>query len=242
MRKIRLHTEQPLNEGCDLLLDTAAAHHLGKVLRARVGDQVWLFNGSGVDYQAEVTRIGKRDVEVRVGAPQICDNQSPLRTHLGLALSKGERFDWAVQKATELGVHDITPLFTERAEVRLSGDRVEKKRGHWQGIARSASEQCQRGRVPTIHPPVALGDWSKRVDCHVKLMLHHHQQAALNNAHKPESVALLIGPEGGLGDTDVNEALAAGFLAWRVGPRVLRTETAPVVALTALGWLWGDLN
>ncbi len=181
------------------------------------------------------------EVSVHPQAPIEGPHESPLRTHLGQALSRGERMDWAIQKAVELGVSEITPLFTERCEVKLQGERADKRQAHWQQIAVSACEQCGRSSVPVIHPPMALHDWLSALQVDVRLVLHHRTEQDLQSLPAPESAALLIGPEGGLSAGEIAQAEQAGFHAARFGPRVLRTETAPVVALTMLQHLWGDV-
>jgi len=148
MRQIRLYTPQPLQENTTLTLDDVAAHHLGRVLRARVGDAVMLFNGNGLDHHCVVTELGKRNVQVQVGTCLSPNNESPINIQLGLCLSKGERFDWAIQKATEMGVHEIIPLFSERVDVKLPTDRAAKRLAHWQQVVISACEQCGRAVVP----------------------------------------------------------------------------------------------
>lgn len=241
MRNIRLFTPQKLSLDDMVVLEGSAANHLAKVLRARIGDPVTLFNGEGCDFSGEVTAVDRRTVSVRLNAKQPLNARSPLHTHIGLCLSKGDRFDWAVQKATELGVNVITPLFSDRVDVKLAADRQEKKREHWQGIARSACEQCYRGDIPDIRSPATLDQWLNEACADIKLVLHHHRAASLPVA-QPDSAALLTGPEGGLTEEEVARAEQAGFARWCLGPRVLRTETAPVVALTALGLQWGDLG
>ena len=224
-----------------MVLDELASNHLSRVLRVRVDDPVTLFNGDGVDYLATVTNIGKHAVTLTVTTLTDAAAESPLFTDLGLALSKGERFDWAIQKATELGVSRITPLLSERVEVKLPSDRMAKKQQHWQQVVISACEQSGRAVVPQVQSVMQLGDWCRQTDADCKLMLHHHEPAGLQ-AHAPQHVALLIGPEGGLSANDIVQASNAGFAAWRIGPRVMRTETAPAVALAVLGARWGDLN
>ena len=147
--------------------------------------------------------------------------------------------DWAIQKATELGANEITPIVSERCEVRLKDERADKRLAHWRQVAISACEQCGRSSVPVIHPPVTLAEWLKTVDATLKLVLHPVAEPLVSHA-RPERLAFLIGPEGGLSETEVEQAKDAGFHAARLGPRVLRTETAPVVALTVAQQLWGD--
>ena len=148
--------------------------------------------------------------------------------------------DWAIQKAVELGVNEITPLFTERCEVKLQGERADKRQAHWQQVAVSACEQCGRSVVPTIHPPTALRDWLSPLQADLKLVLHHRTNQDLDALPRPQSMALLIGPEGGLSSDEIQQAETSGFVAARFGPRVLRTETAPVVALSMAQQRWGD--
>ena len=240
VRSIRLYTQQALTGQTTLALEEGPANHLARVLRARVGDNVVLFNGDGCDWQCTVTDIGKRHVTVHIDGGEHVSRESPLNTHLGLCLSKGERFDWAVQKATELGVARITPLLSERVDVKLPADRLDKKQRHWQQIAISACEQCGRAVVPEVSPAIGLDTWVGWVEADLKLVLHHHQRAGLPS-ERPASVALLVGPEGGLSDNEVLSAQHAGFQRLCMGPRVMRTETAPVAALAILGARWGDL-
>ena len=220
-------------------LPEAQAHYLSRVLRLTAGAAVQLFDGSGQEYRGELTSVTKKTVQVDLrecldGLPK-----SSLHIHLGQGLSRGERMDWAIQKATELGVAEITPLFTERCEVRLNDERTQKRLEHWQQIAISACEQCGRSTVPVIHPPASLKDWQVAVQADLKLVLHPVAQPLTEHA-APTTLAFLIGPEGGLTDAEVTQAAEQGFQSARLGPRVLRTETAPVVALSVAQQLWGD--
>ena len=220
-------------------LPEAQAHYLSRVLRLTAGAAVQLLDGSGQEYRGELTRVTKKTVQVDLrecldGLPE-----SSLHIHLGQGLSRGERMDWAIQKATELGVSEITPLFTERCEVRLNDERMQKRLEHWQQIAISACEQCGRSTVPVIHPPASLKDWQAAVQADLKLVLHPVAQPLTEHA-APTTLAFLIGPEGGLTDTEVTQAAEQSFQPARLGPRVLRTETAPVVALSVAQQLWGD--
>ena len=241
MRQIRLYTPQPLSQGEAISLDDVAASHLVRVLRARIGDAVTLFNGNGLDWLGTVTEVSKRAVQVEVVSSYQPDNESSLKTHLGLCLSKGERFDWAIQKATEMGIHQITPLFSTRVDVKLPSDRLAKRVAHWQQVVISACEQCGRAVIPHVASPMTLSAWLAETDAEMKLVLHHHQQGILEGT-APESIALLIGPEGGLTEEEVEMAHEAHFHGLRLGPRVLRTETAPVAALAVIGARWGDIQ
>ena len=237
MRISRFFIDAPLSLGtCDL--PEASAHYIGRVLRLTAGTAVQLFDGSGQEYSGVLVEVGKKHVKVELQALVTGLAESTLRIHLGQGLSRGERMDWAIQKATELGVAEITPIVSERCEVRLKDERADKRLAHWRQIAISACEQCGRSVVPTINPPVLLQDWLT-LEAELKLVLH--PVAAPLSAHpRPASLAFLIGPEGGLSDGEIEQARLAGFHAARLGPRVLRTETAPVVALSVAQQLWGD--
>lgn len=239
MRVSRFFLDAPLARG-EQLLDGDLAHYIGRVLRLGPGAAVQIFNGSGQEWPGEVIEAGKRQVRLALAEPITGMPESPLEIHLGQAMSRGERMDWVIQKAVELGVTRITPLFTERCEVRLQGERADKRQQHWQQIAISACEQCGRSRIPRVEAPTALADWLPQLDAELKLVLHHRTDQDLHKLPTPTSLGLLIGPEGGLSATEIDQAQAAGFQAARFGPRVLRTETAPVVALSIAQQLWGD--
>ncbi|OFE13356.1 16S rRNA (uracil(1498)-N(3))-methyltransferase [Pseudohongiella acticola] len=239
MRLSRFHTDQALVADTELVLEGDQAHYLGKVLRVKPGQQCLLFNAVNGEFLAEVTSVSKRDVRLLLIESRDCTPDSALPVHLGLGLSRGERMDYAIQKATELGVTDITPLFTDFSEVKLSHERADKRAAHWQKVAISASEQCGRCSVPVIHGPVPLADWVAAVPAGQGFLLDHTGTAGFTGT-APDAVCLLVGPEGGTSDTEKALAIAAGFTTVRLGPRVLRTETAPVVALTALQLQWGD--
>ena len=241
MRQIRLYTPQQLEAGSVIELDPIAAHHLGKVLRASAGDPVTLFNGGGLDWACSVDRIEKKSLWVSVLKAQDAIAEAPIDTHLGLCLSKGDRFDWAIQKATELGVTEITPLFSERVDVKLPADRLDKRLAQWRRIVIGACEQCGRACVPAIHPPKHLATWVVSAESALKWVLDHQTSTAWPEA-APSSIDLLIGPEGGLTEQEIALATTAGFQGLRLGPRVLRTETAPAIALGIIGSRWGDVN
>lgn len=243
MRCPRIYSPQALSSNTTLTLAADASHHLAKVLRMQSGAELVLFNGDGGEYPATITAIDKRSVSVATGQLTESVLESPLQLHLGIAMSKGERMDWIVQKATELGVTHLTPLISERVEVRLQGERAEKKLAHWRGIAIAACEQCGRNRLPLIEEIQTLSDWLQTTDADAKFVLHHRAAVPLdNNAPRPASVALLIGPEGGLSDSEISAAQRQQFAPLQLGPRVLRTETAPLAAISVLQFLWGDLQ
>jgi 16S rRNA (uracil1498-N3)-methyltransferase len=238
MRLSRLYCESDLGEDALLTLGEDHAHYLGKVLRVKPGHKLVLFNGRDGEFTAEVISIGKRDLQLKLGSCQRHPEQL-LPVHIGLGLSRGERMDYAIQKATELGVTHVTPLFTEHSEVRLDADRADKRTSHWQKVAISASEQSGRCTVPVINNPVPVKDWISQVPQGQGFTLDHTGTAGFVG-ERPPAVFLLIGPEGGTSDDEKQQANDAGFTLVRLGPRVLRTETAPVVALTALQLRWGD--
>ena len=238
MRLSRFFIDAPLSLGQHELPE-AQAHYIGRVLRHAAGDAVQLFDGSGQEFLGELVEVGKKNVRVELRESFAGLAESPLRLHLGQGLSRGERMDWAIQKATELGAARITPIVSERCEVRLKDERAVKRTAHWRQIAISACEQCGRSVLPQIDAPISLAEWLQATEADLKLVLHPVAEPLASHA-RPGSLAFLIGPEGGLSDAEVEQARAAGFHAARLGPRVLRTETAPVVALSVAQQLWGD--
>jgi 16S rRNA (uracil1498-N3)-methyltransferase len=239
MRLSRFFIDAPLSLGQHDLPETQA-HYIGRVLRHAVGDAVQLFDGSGQEYLGELIEVGKKSVRVELREAIAGMSESPLRIHLGQGLSRGERMDWAIQKATELGVAEITPIVSARCEVRLKDERADKRMAHWRQVAISACEQCGRSVLPVIHAPLELDAWLQQIEADLKLVLHPVAEPWVSHT-PPRSLAFLIGPEGGLSDAEVDQARGAGFESARLGPRVLRTETAPVVALSVAQQLWGDL-
>ena len=241
MRSYRVHSNSDLNVGQSAVLDERSSHHLARVLRVKADDAVTVFNGDGYNYHSRVSAVTKTNVTVDLLTKEDPCNESPLSTHLGLAVSKGDRFEWAIKKATELGVSSISPILSHRVDVRLSPERWQKKQDHWQQIVISACEQSGRAVVPEVHSPQPLGSWVEVTEADQKFCLH----PGLNNAlpkTPPSNVALLVGPEGGLSDDEVALASNYGFLGLNLGPRILRTETAPLVALSVIGTQWGDLR
>ncbi len=241
MRIPRFYYDHDLATGVTLTLNEKASRYLVSVLRMQPGRPCIVFNGQGGEYAAILTHAGKKQAEVLLGEFNDINNESPLKIHLGIAISRGDRMDWVVQKATELGVHRITPLFTERTEVKLKGERLDKKLEHWQQIAISACEQSQRNQLPTIDMPTTFSEWVSSVEADRKLVLHHRTEQRLQSETGVDSCCLLIGPEGGLSETEIELALSENFQALSLGPRVLRTETAPISALTLVQFLWGDM-
>ncbi|AOA59044.1 16S rRNA (uracil(1498)-N(3))-methyltransferase [Acinetobacter larvae] len=221
---------------CDqtIVLTETVFKHWVKVLRAECGDQATLFNGQGGEYLATLVDINKKQASVRL-EQFTPDNRTPYhRVCLGQVMSKGDRMDYAIQKATELGVHQIQLLTSERCEMRLKYDRDQKKIEHWQAIAIAACEQCGMNIVPEILPPLALADWLASSLPKDRLVMAPQQHNNPQLSQLSQDVALLIGPEGGLSTAEIAAAQAQGFQAWSIGERILRTETAPVVALSIL--------
>lgn len=241
MRIPRIYTPHSLTAGQSLVLEDAAAHYLGKVLRMQPGRELVLFNGQGGEFQAQIADMGKKQVTIAIGEFSAADRESPLQLELAIGVSRGERMDWVLQKATELGVTRITPLLTERTEVKLAGERQDKKVLHWQHILISACEQCQRNTLPLLSEPRDLDDWLAQVDAQHKFVLHHRDSNGLPDDTTVASVALLIGPEGGLSDHEIERARVKDFAPLTLGPRVLRTETAPIAAISLVQYRWGDL-
>ena len=241
MRITRLFTDQPLADGVSVSLDGDAARHLGRALRARVGDSVTLFNGDGREFAACIQEVSKRSIVAEVGEASEPATESPVKTEIGLCLSKGDRFDWAIQKATEMGVGKVVPLLSERVDFTIPADRLEKRRSHWQQIVISACEQCGRVRVPPIMLPQDLDQWVLDVTADQKWVLHCSTPIKQSGRSVPATAALLIGPEGGLLESEIELAQKQGFKQLQLGPRILRTETAPVAALAALAAHWGEI-
>ena len=243
MRNIRIHVDQLLAVGAELPLPAQAGEHATRVLRLVAGDPLTLFNGDGCDYPSVILALGKREVIVRVEARHVLHNESPLSLTLAQGVARGEKMDLIVQKATELGIVRIVPLLTERSEVKLDAVRAEKRLRHWRAVAASAAEQSGRARLPEISPALPLPQWLDGLDADGALRLALLPQATRSSRDLRFTAAgglLVVGPEGGLGERDIRVLTAAGFDGLRLGPRILRTETAGLAALAALQALHGD--
>lgn len=228
----------------ELALPSQAAEHVARVLRMNPGDTLTVFNGDGYDYAATLIAIGKRDVTLRIDGRESVANESPLRLTLAQGVARGEKMDLIVQKATELGVARIVPLFTERSEVKLEPSRAEKRLLHWRAVAASACEQSGRVRVPEVLAALPLQAWldSLADDGVQRLALLPEGTLRARELRFGEAGGLLVvGPEGGLGDRDIAALQDSGFAGLRLGPRILRTETAGLAALAALQALHGDV-
>ncbi len=288
MRIPRIYQNREMAIGAKFYLDEAAARHVGTVLRLDLDDKITLFNGEGIEYPAIITETKKSKVQVRVVDTIPHDVESKLKIHLGQAISKGDRMDITLQKATELGIIAITPLFSSRSEVKLKGDRESKKMAHWQKVITSSSEQCGRTRLPVLYQPMDIHEWIRDCDTEtvkgeslnpnvIKITLDHRSELGFkegiesvlklqtekreqieekenlekikkiekatktNEMKKFPNIFLLVGPEGGLTFDEKLYAEKNNFLLLRLGPRVLRTETAGMVAIAVLQALLGDL-
>ncbi len=227
-------------------LDEKVSIHI-RVLRLNEGENITLFDGAGGEFAATIAAIGKREVSVQLRAHHAIERESPLNITLVQALATGDKMDWIIQKATELGVTSIQPIQTQRATAKLSAERVAKRALHWQGVATAACEQCGRNRVPRVAPVAEVADWLLRPANGLRLLLDPAAEMALTKrlntaaATPTTSIALMIGPEGGFASEEVAAAMRAGVQAVRFGARVLRTETAGLAAIAALQAAMGDL-
>jgi 16S rRNA (uracil1498-N3)-methyltransferase len=245
MRVNRCFVDQPLQVGLQLRLPESAAAHLVRVLRAGIGDRCTLFNGDGHDYPARIVAAGKREVLVAIDAVAVVENESPLRIVLVQALARGEKMDLILQKATELGVAGFIPVASERSEVRLDADRVDKRVGHWRNVVGAACEQCGRAVVPSVTAPMPLAAATQTLAPESRrLLLDPEATRAVGQLDlgSDRTIVLAIGPEGGWAPRDRDVLRAAGFNGIRLGPRILRTETAGLAAIAALQSRYGDLG
>jgi 16S rRNA (uracil1498-N3)-methyltransferase len=230
----RFYADIPLSIDQVIELPEMIFHHWTRVLRASTGDHATLFNGLGGEYDVELIDINKRNATARILSFNPIDRVESYFVTLGQVMSKGDRMDYAIQKATELGVGAIQLLTSERCEMRLKYDRDQKKIDHWQQIAIAACEQCGLNRVPKILPPLSLDDWLPQIQSELKLVLAPIRAPKPLPKTLPTTISLLIGAEGGLSSIEIEMAEKYGFLKWQIGERILRTETASVVALAQL--------
>ena len=236
----RLFAPVDLPLGTEIRLPDRAAHHLS-VLRLGRGAGITLFDGQGGEFTAELTRVSSKDARARVLSKLALERESPLSVSLAQCVSGGDRMDTALQKSTELGVRNIVPVLSERSVVRLSGDRAEKRLAHWRSVVIAACEQCGRNRVPRVSDIIDLSDFLEQPgEAGLRLVLAPDASTTLRQLSPAREVILLIGPEGGLTARERENAGRAGFVPLRFGPRILRTETAPLAAIAAMQALWGD--
>lgn len=241
MRVTRVFVDDSLAAGRELRLGTAAAAHVSRVLRLRIGDELALFDGRGGEYPAAIIESHGTTLRVRIGEHRSVERESPLRITLAQGISRSERMDWVLQKATELGVAAIVPVVTERSVVKLDDSQARKKHDHWRAIAISACEQSGRNRLPDVMTPLALERWlAETAGVGVRVLLDPTAISGIHSIERPAAVTLLIGPEGGLAPRERDLATKAGFASVHLGPRILRTETAAIAAISALQAMFGD--
>ncbi|WP_295430881.1 16S rRNA (uracil(1498)-N(3))-methyltransferase [uncultured Thiodictyon sp.] len=242
MRIPRVYLDHPLDPQTELRLPEGPARHLSQVLRLGPGDGLACFNGDGRDRAAQVVAVGRLGVVLAIGAAGAVEPEPVLRVFLGLGISRGERMDYAIQKAVELGVAGLWPLFTERSMVQLQGERLQRRLEHWRGVSIGACEQSGRRRLPALADALPLAQWLAAAAPGALLLDPRVPQALAQWAPPGPDVTLLVGPEGGLSPRELDLARRHGVVGVRLGPRILRAETAPLAALAVLQALWGDLR
>lgn len=240
----RIFQPTTLHENTTIQLEEGAAHHLARVLRAKIGDEVILFNGEGNEYAGVIANIDKKSVSVQIKNLIARCSESPLELYLAQGISRGEKMDYTIQKAVELGIKKIFPLLTERCNVKLDEERREKRLQHWRSIVISACEQSGRNHIPDIQAPQTLERFLENSAADFKFVLAPlaDKKLAQMPIQKNSRIILMIGPEGGLSEREIQLAEQKNFLPLNLGPRVLRTETAAVAAITALQCLFGDMS
>ncbi len=228
--------------GAQVKLPENAATHATRALRLDVGDKIALFNGDGQDYQAELIFIKKGEVIAKINSIKVVSNESPIKVILAQAISSGDRMDFTIQKAVEMGVTSIQPIASQRSVVKLSGERAEKRREHWQNVVNSACEQSGRAIVPTVAMPISLANWlASNPDAETKVTLAPTAEVSFKELPTPTgNICLLVGAEGGLTEDEIALAASQGFTPVRLGKRILRTETAPLAAIATMQTIWGD--
>ncbi len=241
MANPRIYVDQELQSGQIFQLPEAAGHHVARVLRMQSHDPLRLFNGKGGEYGAKILSIHKSSVKVEVSFFSAMERESSILIELAQGVSKGEKMDFTIQKAVELGVHKIVPLITLFSNVRLDEKRMKKKHSHWQKVIISACEQCGRNRIPLLAPFMKPEQWLKETNADLKLILAPDAEHTLADLPgRPQNISLVIGPEGGLSRSEIRELERHGYTAIRLGPRVLRTETAALATIAALQNQFGD--
>jgi 16S rRNA (uracil1498-N3)-methyltransferase len=237
----RIYCDLRLGPGAQFALPQDAANHVGRALRLRVGDPLVVFDGRGGEYEAQILRIDRDRVDVKTGAFREPHRESPLAIGLVQGLPEADKMDWILQKAVELGVAWVQPVVCDRSVVRLAGDRAVRRQAHWHRVMIAACEQCGRNRVPSLEPTLAFRDWAAQASDARRWVLSPGAGESLVAQPRPDGpVQLLVGPEGGLSERELDIALTIGFKPLSLGPRILRAETAPLAALAAMQSLWGD--
>ena len=241
MKNTRIYHDKPISNQQTIQLSEQASRHLVSVLRATIGDEIILFDGSGTDYSAKISTISKKQVELCISDSVYADNESPLRISLFQAVSKGDRMDYAIQKSVELGVSEITPVISERTVVRIDDKRESKKIEHWKNIIISACEQSGRSVIPRLNPMIAFSELIKSIDTSSSYILSPYGEVKISSlAKNSRHFQILVGPEGGFSESEISQAKMKSIIELCIGKRVLRTETAPVAVLAALQTIAGD--
>jgi len=238
MRIPRVFVNAALQENSELSLEPGQSHYISRVLRLKPGASLILFNGDGYQYPASIISDNRKSLQIHLEQKNKKEPAPSIHIHLALGLSKGDRFDTAIQKATELGVSEITPLLTEFNAVKLPQERMQKKQAHWQSIIQSACEQSERCYLPQLNPITTLSEWTAFSSYPQKLILHPGSEQSFRDLKASAKLLMLIGPEGGLSDSEIDWARSNGFIAVKFGQHILRTETAAMAAITAAQTLW----
>lgn len=242
MRVPRIYQDRPLVKGEKIELDKQAVLHVMTVLRLGLQDKLILFNGDGYEYPADIVEARHHHLSVFIRDKIDSNKESKLLIHLGQVISKSERMDYTLQKTTELGVNQITPLFSTRCDLHFKGEREERKMNHWQKVLVSACEQCGRNQLPNLLAIQQMKDWVKNASMETKLFLDHRSEKSLKDVSISNSVGILVGPEGGFTFEEKEYALAQGFIGVTLGPRILRTETAGLAAISIIQFMSGDMG
>jgi 16S rRNA (uracil1498-N3)-methyltransferase len=242
LRTHRVHIQQDLQPGLEIVLEGAAAHYLGRVLRVAAGQGVILFNGDGQEYMAEVRRADRRALVVAIEGKRPGLAEPPCKLIVAQALSRGERLDFTLQKCTELGASSFQLLIAERSELKLRDDKLSRRLEHWQSVVVSACEQCGRSRVPPVLAPLSVAQWLERATSACRMVLDPVAPAPLASLRAPDDMELAVGPEGGFSDGELKLMEQQGVRRFNLGPRILRTETAGPAAVAVLQCLHGDLG
>jgi 16S rRNA (uracil1498-N3)-methyltransferase len=244
MRIARVYLQQDLASSATITVSGQTAHHVTHVLRLRERATLRVFNGDGNEYTATFTGKGRGEITLEIGAAVDTLPESSLTIRLAQGIARNDRMDLILQKSVELGVSEIQPLWMQRSQSHLRGERLDKRIRHWQGVISSACEQCGRATLPTLQPPLAYPDWlAGKHNSGLGLMLQPDSQTVLADLASPDgAITLLVGPEGGMNGEEKAQAEAAGFTGVRLGARILRTETAALAALSGIQTLWGDFR
>jgi 16S rRNA (uracil1498-N3)-methyltransferase len=242
MGQPRIFCDLRLGPGAQFSLAPDAAQHVGKALRLKTGDTLTVFDGRGGEYEAAIQRMDKERVDVKTGAFRDVEREPPVAAGLVQGLPEADKMDWIIQKAVELGAAWIQPVICERSVVRLSGERAARREAHWRRVAVAACEQSGRNRVPEVRPTLGFPSWIAMPSEAARWMLAPESPSLAARAAPAGPIELLVGPEGGLSERERDLALLRGFEAVGLGPRVLRTETAPLAALATILALWGDFS